>query len=127
MEMKVVVALLFCGFSALASRAADQEQAKPPMIQDGSAAQTYINSALSEYLEKPPYLAIQAETPFFSKRLDGKDMWIAVVEFYCGASADTKVHCMTIIVYDPASKTHRFMKPDEVVQESESDPDANTI
>jgi len=125
--MKVVVALLFLGLSALASEPAPDQQDKPPMIQDGSAAQSYINGALIDYLEKPPYLAIQAETPFFSKRLDGKDMWIAIVEFYCGASADTKVHCMTIIVYDPASKTHRFMKPDEVVQESEYDPDANTI
>jgi hypothetical protein len=125
--MKVVVALLFFGLSALASESAEKEQTKPMVIQDGSAAQSYIHSALSEYLEKPPYLAIQAETPFFAKRLDGKSMWIALVEFYCGASADTKVHCMTIIVYDPANQTHRFMKPDEVVQESESDPDANTI
>jgi hypothetical protein len=81
--------------------------------------QAYINSALYAYLDRPPM--IQAETPFFEKWIAGKNMWIALIEFYCGESERNKIHCLTVIVYDPLTNEHRFMKPDEVTQEARGD------
>lgn len=108
--------LLFFGLCAFAETPADKEQSKPALIQDGQSAQAYISSTLYEYLDRPPYLVIHAETPFFEKRIAGKNMWIALVEFYCGESEQNKLHCLTVIVYDPLTNEHRFMKPDEVTQ-----------
>jgi hypothetical protein len=114
--MKFVLGLLFFSVAAFAEAPSDNEQGKPPVIRDGQSAQAYISTALYEYLDKPPYLVIQAETPFFGKCIAGKNMWIALVEFSCGISEQDKLHCLTVIVYDPSTNKHRFMKPDEVMQ-----------
>ena len=116
---KIVVGLLFFGLCAFAE--ADNEQSKPSLVQDEQSARAYISSALYEYLNRPPYLFIDAETPFFEKRIGGKNVWIALVEFYCGESEQNKLHCLTVIVYDPLTNQHRFMKPDEVTHVSGGD------
>jgi hypothetical protein len=67
--MKILVGLLFFGLSAFAETPADNELSKPAPIQDGQSAQAYISSALYEYLDRPPYLVIHAETPFFESGL----------------------------------------------------------
>jgi hypothetical protein len=114
--MKLVLGLLFFSVAALAEGPSDNEQGKPAAIRDGQSAQAYINTALYEYLGKPPYLFIHAETPFFEKCIAGKNMWIALVEFYCGKNEQNKLHGLTVIVYDPLTNEHRFMKPDDVAQ-----------
>jgi hypothetical protein len=119
--MKILAGLLIFGLCAFAETPADTEPSKPAPIQDGQSAQAYINNALYEYLDRPPYLMIQAETPFFEKWIAGKNMWIALIEFYCGESERNKIHCLTVIVYDPLTNEHRFMKPDEVTQEARGD------
>jgi hypothetical protein len=110
--MKSVLIILVLGVAAFAEAPSDNEQSKPAIIQDGHPAQAYIDTALYAYLEKPPYLVVHAETPFFGKRLGGKNVWIALVEFYCGESEENKLHCLTVIVYDPSTNEHRFMKPE---------------
>jgi hypothetical protein len=119
--MKLILILLAFGVAAFAETPSDAEQGKPAIIQDGHPAQAYIDTALYEYLDKPPYLVVHAETPFFGKRIAGKDMWIALVEFYCGESEQNKLHCLTVIVYDPSTNEHRFMKPDEIAQAASQD------
>jgi hypothetical protein len=119
--MKIVLALLLLSVTALAEQPSNHEQSKPAIIKDGSAAETYISRALSEYLDKPPYLAIDAATPFLSKNIDGKTMWLALVAFSCGVSEEQKLHCATIIVYDPVTNQHRFMNPDELTGTSAGD------
>jgi hypothetical protein len=113
--MEVVLALLLLGITALAGQQiSENTENKPAVIQDGKAAQSYITKALYEYLEKPPYLAIQSETPFFSKEIDGKNVWLSLVEFYCGLNEQYKMDCETVIIYDPETNQHRFMNPDEL-------------
>jgi len=112
--MKIVLALLLLGVTALASEASDHQRDKPAIIGDGSAAKSYISKALYEYLDKPPYLAIRAATPFASKEIEGKTVWISLVDFYCGLSKEEKVHCVTVIVYDPVTNQHHFLNPDEL-------------
>jgi hypothetical protein len=114
--MKFALGLLFIGVSALADQSPDNAQAKPTIIQEGPLAQAYIETAIYDYLDKPPYLLIKAETPFFLKHLRGKDMWIALVEFYCGPSEQQKLHCVTVLVFDPLSGEHQFMTPEQLVQ-----------
>ncbi len=87
---KIVVGLLFFGLCAFAE--ADNEQSKPSLVQDEQSARAYISSSLYEYINRPPYLVIDAETPFFEKRISGKNVWIALVEFYCGESEQNKGH-----------------------------------
>jgi hypothetical protein len=120
--MKLILSLLVFGIAALAEAPSDNEQSKPAIIQDGQPAQAYIDTALYEYLDKPPYLVVHAETPFLGKRIAGKNVWIALVEFYCGESEERKLHCLTVIVYDPSTNKHRFMKPDEVSEAASQDP-----
>lgn len=116
--MKIFLGLLLVGVSALAAQAPDGGREKPVVIQDGPPAQAYIETALSQYLDKPPYLFIHAETPFFAKRLVGKDVWIALVDFYCGLNEQQKLHCVTVLVFDPSTNEHRFMTPDQFTQAS---------
>jgi hypothetical protein len=116
--MKIFLGLLLVGVSALADQAPDNGQRKPGMIQDGAPAQAYIETALYQYLDKPPYLFIHAETPFFAKRLVGKNMWIALVDFYCGLSEQQRIHCVTVLVFDPLTGEHRFMTPEQLNQAS---------
>src|SRR4051812_36332429 len=108
--MKVILGLLLCGIAAIGQIPSASQQSKPALIQDGASAQEYISRALYEYLDKPPYLVIHAETPFFGKCIAGKNMWVALVEFYCGESEKSSLHCLTVIVYDPTTNEHRFMK-----------------
>jgi len=110
--------LLLVGVNALADQAPGNGQGKPGIIQDGPMAQAYIETALYQYLDKPPYLFIHAETPFFAKRLVGKNMWIALVDFYCGLSEQQRLHCVTVLVFDPLTGEHRFMTPDQLTQAS---------
>ena len=119
--MKLVLGLLFFSVAAFAEAPSENEQGKPAVIQDGQPAQAYISTALYEYLGKPPYLFIHAETPFFEKCITGKNMWIALVEFYCGKNEQNKLHGLTVIVYDPLTNEHRFMKPDDVAQAASGD------
>jgi len=116
--MKIVLVLLLLGVGALAEAPSDDEQKKPTAIQDGSAAQSFIRTALYEYLERPPFLAIKAETPFFVKRIYGESRWVALVEFYCGINEQNKALCLTVIIYDPVTNEHRFMTPEDVAKAS---------
>jgi hypothetical protein len=116
--IKIFLGLLLVGASALADQVPDNGQWKPGVIQDGAPAQAYIETALYQYLDKPPYLFIHAETPFFSKRVIGKTMWIALVDFYCGLSEQQRLHCFTVLVFDPSTGEHRFMTPDQLTQAS---------
>src|ERR1700751_5494831 len=111
--MKILLALLLLIPMALAGQhASNQKAKKPATIQDGSAAKSYIHKALYEYLEKPPYLAIEIATPFLSKEMDGKNVWLSLVEFSCGTDQKNCVGCATVIIYDPATKQPQFMNPD---------------
>lgn len=110
------LALLFIAMNVLAKFSPEGAQEKPALIQDGAPAQAYIKSAIYEYLDKPPYLSIQAATPFFAKRIGGKDAWISLVEFYCGSSEQVKVHCLTVLVYDPLTGQHEFMTPEQLLK-----------
>jgi hypothetical protein len=122
--MKIVLVLLFLGVGALAEPTSDGEQKKPAVIEDGSAAESFIRTALYEYLDKPPFLAIRAETPFFVKRIYGESRWVALVEFYCGISEQSKALCLTVIIYDPVTNEHRFMTPEDLAKAAE---DGDTI
>jgi hypothetical protein len=117
-QMRIVLVLLLLCVGALAETPSDDGQKKPAAIQDGSAAQSFIRTALYEYLDNPPFLAIEAETPFFVKRIDGESRWVALVEFYCGVSEENKALCLTVIIYNPATNEHRFMTPEDVVKAS---------
>jgi hypothetical protein len=113
--MKILVALLLLSPMAFAGQhPSNQKAKKPAVIQDGSAAKSYIHKALYEYLEKPPYLAVEVATPFLSKEMDGKNVWLSLVEFSCGTNQMNCVVCATVIIYDPATKQHRFMSPDDL-------------
>jgi hypothetical protein len=116
--MKIFLGLLLVGASALADQAPDSGQGKPLVIQDGPPAQAYIETALYQYLDKPPYLFVHAETPFFAKRLIGKNEWIALVDFYCGLNEQQRIHCVTVLVFDPLTNEHRFMTPEQLTQAS---------
>ena len=100
--------------AALGDQPCNHQQTKPAIIQDGSAAESYIGAALYDYLDKPPYLAINSVTPFLSKEIDGKSLWVSFVDFCCGVSDEQNLHCTTVIVYDPATNQHRFMNPDDL-------------
>jgi hypothetical protein len=110
------LALLLLAVNAMAELSPGRGQEKPATIQDGAPAQAYVSTAIYEYLDKPPYLSIKAETPFFPKRIAGKDKWISVVEFYCGPSEQEKLHCLTVIVYDPLTRKHKFMTLEQVLE-----------
>jgi len=113
--MKIVLALLLFSSMAFAGQHASKEkEKKPAVIQDGSAAKSYIHKALYEYLEKPPYLAVELATPFLAKQVAGKNVWLSLVEFSCGTDHMNCVVCATVIIYDPATKQHRFMSPDDL-------------
>jgi hypothetical protein len=115
-KMKILLALLLLCPMALAGQPASKnKEKKPAAIQDGSAAKSYIHKALYEYLEKPPYLAIEVATPFLSKQMAGKNVWLSLVEFSCGKDQMNCVVCATVIIYDPVTKQHRFMNPDDLV------------
>jgi hypothetical protein len=120
--MKIFLGLLLVGASALADQAPDSGQGKPVVIQDGPPAQAYIETALYQYLDKPPYLFVHAETPFFAKRLIGKNEWIALVDFYCGLNEQQRIHCVTVLVFDPLTNEHRFMTPEQLTQASNETP-----
>ena len=110
--MKFVLSLLLICASALAEGARE----KPAIIQDGPPAHDYIELALYDYLEKPPYLLVQEETPFCLKRLHGNDTWIAFVEFYCGPNERQRLHCITVLAFDPLTGEHQFITPENLVQ-----------
>ena len=115
-KMKILLALLLLSPVAFAGQhASNQKEKKPAVIQDGSAAKSYIHKALYEYLEKPPYLTVELATPFLAKQMDGKNVWLSLVEFSCGTDHMNCVVCATVIIYDPATKQHRFMNPDDLV------------
>jgi hypothetical protein len=116
--MKIFLGLLLVGVSALADQAPDSGQGKPGVIQDGPPAQAYIEAALYQYLDKPPYLFVHAETPFFEKRLVGKNVWIALVDFYCGLNEQERLHCVTVLAFDPLTYEHWFMTPERLTQAS---------
>ena len=111
--MKIILGLLL--FTALcAAEPAKQNNNKPPNIQDGQAAESYINKALYDFLEKPSYFTIVAETPFTLKKIEGKNVWVALVDFYCGLNEEDKLHGETVIIYDSDAKQPRFMNPDDL-------------
>jgi hypothetical protein len=112
-EMKIVLGLLLSTVLC-AAEPANQAGTKPSNIQDGQAAEAYINKALNDFLEKPRYLIIVSETPFTLKRIAGKNVWTSLVDFYCGLSGDAKLHGETVIVYDPDTKQPRFLIPDDL-------------
>ena len=122
-KMKILFALLLLSPMAFAGQHASKEkEKKPAVIQDGSAAKAYIHKALYEYLEKPSYLAIEVETPFIAKQMAGKNVWLSLVEFSCGVDQMNCVVCATVIIYDPATKQHRFMNPDDFATTVNKEP-----
>jgi hypothetical protein len=123
MTMKILLALLLLSPTAFAGqRASKEKEKKPAMIQDGSAAKLYIHKALYEFLEKPPYLAIEVETPFLAKEIAGQRVWLSLVEFSCGLDQKDCLDCATVIIYDPATKQHRFMNPDDLMRKVGKEP-----
>jgi hypothetical protein len=117
--MKIFLGLLLlAGVSALADQASESEPGNPVVIQDGQPAQAYVETALSRYLDKPPYLFIDAESPFYAKRLTGKNVLVAFVDFYCGLSEKQRLHCVTFLAFDPQTSEHWFMTPERLVQAS---------
>jgi hypothetical protein len=121
--MKILFALLLFSSMAFAGQPASKEkEKKPAAIQDGSAAKSYIHKALYEYLEKPPYLAVELATPFLAKQVAGKNVWLSLVEFSCGTDHMNCVVCATVIIYDPATKQHRFMNPDDFTSTVKKEP-----
>jgi hypothetical protein len=121
--MKILLALLLFSSTAFAGQHASKEkEKKPAVIQDGSAAKSYIHKALYEYLEKPPYLAVELATPFLAKQVAGKNVWLSLVEFSCGTDHMNCVVCATVIIYDPATKQHRFMNPDDFTSTVNKEP-----
>jgi hypothetical protein len=113
--MKILFVLLLLSPTAFAGqRASKEKEKKPAIIQDGSPAKSYIHKALYQFLEKPPYLAIEVATPFLAKEIAGKNVWLSLVEFSCGTDEKTCLDCATIIIYDPVTKQHRFMNPDDL-------------
>jgi hypothetical protein len=116
--MKIFLGLLLAGASALADQAPESGQGKPVVIQDGKPAQVYVETELYRYLDKPPYFFIDAETPFYAKRLIGKNVLIAFVDFYCGSSEKQRLHCVTFLAFDPQTNEHWFMTPERLNQES---------
>ena len=121
--MKILFALLLFSSMAFAGQPASKgKEKKPAVIQDGSAAKSYIHKALYEYLEKPPYLAVELATPFLAKQVAGKNVWLSLVEFSCGTDHMNCVVCATVIIYDPATKQHRFMNPDNFATTVNKEP-----
>ena len=111
--MKIILGLLLSTVLC-AAEPANQAGTKPSNIQDGQAAEAYINKALNDFLEKPRYLIIVSETPFTLKRIAGKNVWTSLVDFYCGLSGDAKLHGRTVVIYDPDAKQPRFINPDDL-------------
>ena len=112
-EMKIISGLLLSTVLC-AAQPTNQAETKPSSIQDGQAAESYISKALYDFLEKPRYLVIVGETPFTLKRIEGKNVWVALVDFYCGLDGDAKLHGETAIIYDSDTKQPRFMHPDDL-------------
>lgn len=118
--MKIVLGLLLLSLATASADAPSKRyENKPPDIQDGHAAESYVSKALTDFLEKPPYLAIVGETPFTSKLIDGKSVWVSLVDFYCGFDEEDNLPCETVIIHDPDAKQPRFMRPDKLVGASE--------
>ena len=116
--MRIILGLLL--FTTLcAAEPAKQDENKPANIRDGQAAESYINKALYEFLEKPPYFAIAAETPFILEKVEGKNVWVSLVDFYCGLNEEERVHGETVIIYDSDAKQPRFMNPDDLKASSD--------
>jgi hypothetical protein len=116
--MQIFLGLLLVAVNALADQTPDSGRGKPVVIQDGPPAQAYIDTALYQHLHQPPYLLIHAETPFFAKRLAGNNVWIALVDFYCGLNEQQRLHCVTVLVFDPSTNEHRFLTPEQLSQAS---------
>ena len=109
--MKIFLGLLLlAGVSALADQTPEGEPGNPVVIQDGQPAQAYVETALSRYLDKPPY--------FYAKRLTGKNVLVAFVDFYCGLSEKERLHCVTFLAFDPQTSEHWFMTPERLAQAS---------
>lgn len=113
--------------TASADAPSKQHENKPPDIQDGHAAESYISRALYDFLEKPPYLAIVAETPFRSKLIEGKSVWVSLVDFYCGRNEEDDLRCETVTIYDPNAKQPGLMRPDKLVGSEQGTPDKASI
>src|ERR1700722_6697355 len=114
--MKVFLGLLMVAVSALADQAPESGQGKPFVIQDGQPAEGFVEAELSRYLDKPAYLLIDAETPFYAKCLIGKNVLVAFVDFYCGLSEKQRLHCVTFLAFDPRTNEHWFMTPERLIQ-----------
>jgi hypothetical protein len=116
--MRILLGLFLLGVTALADGVPEGGQGKPVVIEDGQPAQAYVETALNQYLDKPPYLFIHAETPFFTKCLVGKNVLIALVDFYWGPSEQQRLHGVTVLAFDPLTNDHWFMTPERVIQAS---------
>ena len=114
--MKILFALLLLCSTGLAGQSASKEKAKKPrLIQNIPAAKSYAHKALYEFLEKPPYLVIEVATPFVAKEIGGKSVFLSLVEFSCGLDEKHCVDCATVIIYEPVTKQHRFVNPDDLI------------
>jgi len=114
--MKIIFGLILLTMTALAEGPSGTDEAKPLVIQDGEPAQSYIQTQLSEHLNKPAFLSVIAETPFVAKRVGSKEYWIAMVEFFFGPSKREALHALTVILFDPATSEHQFMSPDDLAR-----------
>ena len=67
--MEIFLGLLLVSISSLADQAPVGEQGKPVFIQDGPPAQAYIETALFQHLDRPPYLLYTLKPRFLQNVL----------------------------------------------------------
>ena len=114
--MKIIFGVILMTMTALAEGPPGTDGAKPLVVQDGEPAQSYIQAQLSEYLNKPAYLSVIAETPFMAMHVGSKEYWIAMVEFVFGPSKREALPGLTAILFYPATSEHQFMTPADLVR-----------
>jgi hypothetical protein len=114
--VKIIFGLILLTMTALAEGPSGTDEAKPLVIQNGEPAQSYIQTQLSEFLDKPAFLSVIAETPFVVVRVGSKEYWIAMVEFFFGPSEQQALHGLTVILFYPATSEHQFMTPADLAR-----------
>src|SRR5215472_9377594 len=114
--MKIIFGLILLTMTALAEGPSGTDGAKPLVLQDGEPAQSYIQTQLSEYLNKSAYLSVIAETPFVAMHVGSKEYWIAMVQFVFGSSKQEALPGLTVILFYPATSEHQFMTPADLVR-----------
>jgi hypothetical protein len=63
--------------------------------------------------------------PFLAKEIGGRKVWLSLVEFSCGLDEKHCVDCATVIIYEPVTKQHRFVNPDDLIGQAGRKSDDN--